>query len=143
MSIQTIGQLANCDVQKLMYRFGKKVGLWMWQVANGRDNDSVAPREDNISLSTEETLGSSTSDKKKILEHLNGLVDEVYLRVRRQGYEFRTVGVKLVRSDFSIETREISFSNSRNDKESIASVLEGLVDRFSFNNNNNNDTMVT
>jgi DNA polymerase IV (DinB-like DNA polymerase) len=68
-------------------------------------------------------------------------VDEVYERVRRQGYEFRTVGVKLVRSDFSIETREISFSNSRNDRDSIALVLEGLVDRFSFNNNNNNSTI--
>ena len=108
----------------------------MWQVANGRDSDFVAPREDNISISTEETLDRATSDKNKILEYLNGLVDEVYERVRRQGYEFRTVGVKLVRSDFSIETREVTLSNSRNDRDSIALVLEGLVDRFSFNNNN-------
>jgi DNA polymerase IV (archaeal DinB-like DNA polymerase) len=70
-------------------------------------------------------------------------VDEVYERVRRQGYEFRTIGVKLVRSDFSIETREVSFSNSRNDRDSIALVLEGLVDRFSFNNNNNYDNNTT
>jgi DNA polymerase IV (archaeal DinB-like DNA polymerase) len=68
-------------------------------------------------------------------------VDEVYERVRRQGYEFRTMGVKLVRSDFSIETREVSFSNFRNDRDSIALVLEELVDRFSFNNNNNNTTI--
>ena len=39
MGIQTIGQLAKYDVQKLKDRFGKKNGLWMWQVANGRDND--------------------------------------------------------------------------------------------------------
>jgi DNA polymerase IV (archaeal DinB-like DNA polymerase) len=139
MRIETIGQLANCDVQKLMDRFGKKIGVWMWQVANGRDSNFVVPREDNISISTEETLDRATSDKNKILEYLNGLVDEVYERVRRQRYEFRTVGVKLVRSDFSIETREVSFSNSRNDRDSIALVLEGLVDRFSFNNNNNNN----
>lgn len=50
MRIQTIGQLANCDVQKLMDRFGKKIGLWMWQVANGKDSDFVVPREDNISI---------------------------------------------------------------------------------------------
>ena len=141
MSIQTIGQLAKCDIQKLMDRFGKKIGLWMWQVANGRDTDIVTPREDNMSISTEETLDRATSDKKKIIQHLNGLVDEVYQRVRRQGYEFRTVGVKLVRSDFSIETREVSFSNYRIDRGSIALVLEGLVDRFSFNNNNNNTTI--
>ena len=44
-----------------------------------------------------------------------------------------------MRSDFSIETREISFSNLRNDRESIASVLEELVDRFSLLDNTGND----
>jgi DNA polymerase IV (archaeal DinB-like DNA polymerase) len=139
MEIKTIGQLAKCDVQSLMDRFGKKNGLWMWQVANGRDNDIVSPREDNISISTEQTLDRSTNEKIKILQYLNTLVDEVYGRIKRHGYLFRTVGVKLVRSDFSIETREISFSNLRNDRESIASVLEELVDRFSFNDNNTNN----
>jgi DNA polymerase IV (DinB-like DNA polymerase) len=138
MEIKTIGQLAKYDVQKLMDSFGRKTGLWMWQVANGKDNDIVSPREDNISISTEETLDHATSDKVKVLQYLNELVDEVYERVKTKRYVFRTVGVKLVRSDFSIETREISYSNLRNDKESIASVLERLVDRFSFANNNDN-----
>ena len=40
--------------------------------------------------------------------------------------------MKLVRSDFSIESRETSFSNFQNKRESIASVIEGLLDRFSF-----------
>jgi DNA polymerase IV (archaeal DinB-like DNA polymerase) len=138
MGIKTIGQLAKCDVQSLMDRFGKKNGLWMWQVAHGRDNDIISPREDNISISTEQTLDRPTNEKIKILQYLNILVDEVYARVKRHGYMFRTVGVKLVRSDFSIETREISFSNLRNDRASIASVLEELVDRFSFNGDNTN-----
>src|ERR671939_2200272 len=136
MGIKTIGQLAKCDVQSLMDKFGKKNGLWMWQVANGRDNDIVSPREDNISISTEQTLDLSTNEKVKILQYLNILVDEVYERVQRHGYMFRTVGVKLVRTDFSVETREISFSNLRNDRQSIVSVLEELVNRFRFNNDN-------
>ena len=141
MGIKTIGQLAKCDVQILMDRFGKKNGLWMWQVANGKDNDIVSPREDSISISTEQTLDYSTRDKAKILQYLNMLVDEVYGRLKRHGYMFRTVGVKLVRSDFSIETREITFANFRNDKDSIASVLQELLNRFSFSDyNTNNNT---
>lgn len=132
MGIETIGQLAKYDVQELKDRFGKRNGLWMWQVANGRDNDPVMRREDNISISTEETLGNATADRKEILKYLYELVDEIYGRAKKQGYEFKTVGVKLVRSDFTIETRETSFSNSRDDRESISSVLEGLLDRFSF-----------
>ena len=132
MGTETIGQLAKYNVQKLIEKFGKKNGIWMWHVANGRDNEPVMPREDHISLSTEQTLESFTGNRETILKYLNQLVDEIYERIRRQGYEFKTVGVKLVRSDFSIETREISFSNFQNKRESIASVIEGLLDRFSF-----------
>lgn len=133
MGIHTVGQLAKYDVQNLMDKFGKKNGLWMWQVANGLDEDPVVPREDHISVSTERTLESFTKDKKVILKFmLNELVDELFERVTRRGYHFKTVAVKIVRSDFSIETREISYSNFQLRKESIASVIEALLDRFSF-----------
>jgi DNA polymerase IV (archaeal DinB-like DNA polymerase) len=132
MGTETIGQLAKYDVQKLIEKFGKKNGIWMWHVANGREYDPVMPREDHVSLSTEQTLESFTGNRETILKSLNLLVDEIYDRIRRQRYEFKTVGVKLVRSDFSIETRETSFSNFQNKRESIASVIEYLLDRFSF-----------
>lgn len=138
MGIQTIGQLANCDVQRLTERFGKKNGIWMWQVANGRDNERVIPRGDHVSLSTEQTLNRYTTDKKVILSYLNELADEIHERLRREGYEFKTIGIKLVRSDFSIETREMSFANYQNKRESIVSVLEELLDRFYFSNDNSN-----
>ena len=138
MGIQTIGQLAKCDVQRLTERFGKKNGIWMWQVANGRDSEQVMPREDHVSLSTEQTLNRYTTDKKMILSHLNKLADEIFERVSREGYEFRTIGIKLVRSDFSIETREISFANYQNKHDSIVSVLRGLLDRFYFPDEDHN-----
>jgi DNA polymerase IV (archaeal DinB-like DNA polymerase) len=96
------------------------------------------PRGDHVSLSTEQTLNLYTMDKRIILSYLNELADEIHERVRREGYEFRTIGIKLVRSDFSIETREISFANYQNKRESIVSVLEELLDRFYFSNDNNN-----
>jgi DNA polymerase IV (DinB-like DNA polymerase) len=136
MGIHTIGQLAKYDVQNLMDRFGRKNGLWMWQVANGQDDDPVIPREDHISLSTERTLESFTKDKKVILQFLlTELVGELYERASRREYRFKTVAVKIVRSDFSVETRETSYSNYQSRKESIASVIEGLLDRFSFDDN--------
>jgi DNA polymerase IV (DinB-like DNA polymerase) len=72
-----------------------------------------------------------------ILTYLNELADEIYERIRREGYEFRTVGIKLVRSDFSIEAREISFTNYQNKRESIVSVLEELLDGFYFSDDSN------
>jgi DNA polymerase IV (DinB-like DNA polymerase) len=129
---ETIGQLAKQDIQKLIDRFGKRHGLWMWQVANGRDIEAVTPRNDNISISAEQTLYPFTKDKERILKYINELVDEVYNRVNRRGYEFRTVGIKIVRADFSTESREMSYSSFQNKQDSIANATKALLDKFSF-----------
>jgi DNA polymerase IV (archaeal DinB-like DNA polymerase) len=146
--IDTIGHLARQDVQKLIERFGKRHGLWMWQVANGHDMEAVNPREDNISISSEQTLYPFTKDREKLLKYLNELAEEVYSRTSRKGYEFRTVGIKIVKSDFSTETRETSYSSYQNKQESIANVIKSLFEKFSIlypekNNASINDSGLT
>ena len=131
MGIDTLGQLAKADVKKLVEKFGVN-GQWMWDVANGRDEELVIPRGDHISISTETTLDRHTSNKAKVVEILYDLVDEIFERANRSDYLFRTIGVKLVRADFTIETRETSYENFQATRESISSVIETLADRFSY-----------
>jgi DNA polymerase IV (archaeal DinB-like DNA polymerase) len=134
MEIQTLGQLAKADVQILRERFGKN-GHWMWKVANGTDDEIVAPRTDNVSLSAENTLDAYTRDKEKIQKELDALVNEIYQRVRGQGYLFRTVGIKLVRTNFSVETRVTTFEEFRDDNDSISSAIGKLLDKFDLSEN--------
>lgn len=131
MGIQTLGQLARADVQRLTARFGKN-GYWMWKVACGTDDEPVVPMEDHVSLSSETTLDVFTKDRNVILQNLHGLVDELYERAKMHGYLFRTVGVKLVRTDFTIETRESSYEDLQDSRESIASLIEVLLARFTI-----------
>ncbi len=131
MGVETLGQLASVDVQTLTARFGKN-GYWMWKVANGTDDEPVVPREDHVSLSTEYTLDVFARDRQTILGFLNELADEIHQRAKRRGYWFRTVGVKLVRTDFTVETREISFDEFRSDRQSISFAIEPLLDKFSL-----------
>jgi DNA polymerase IV (DinB-like DNA polymerase) len=139
MGIETIGQLSDSNIQKLSDNFGKKQALWMWQIANGKENEPVIPRENNLSLSTEETLLKPLINKKDILNILvNDMAGDIYERIRTKGYEFKTVGIKLVRINFSIETREITFSSYQKNKESIISVMGTLLNRFSLNDDDNN-----
>ena len=146
MGIKTIGQLAKCNVQDLIEKFGKKNGLWMWYVANGKDNEPVSPREDSLSISTEKTLLQPFKDKKIILDYLvNELADDVFERVSKRGYEFKTIGIKLVRSNFVVETRETTLSDYSCSKKSIVSVMGPLLEKFHLNekniNNNSSDEL--
>jgi DNA polymerase IV (DinB-like DNA polymerase) len=134
IEIDTLGQLAKADVQKLKELFGKN-GYWMWKVANGTDDEIVAPRTDNVSLSTENTLTIYTRDKEKIQSHLDDLVEDIYERLREHGYLFRTVGIKLVRTNFSVETRVTTFEEFRNDSQSISSAIGRLLDKFELSEN--------
>ena len=136
MNIKTIGQLSNTDVQLLIERFGKKIGTWMWQVANGLDNELVLPRRNHISLSNESTLEFITYDKEIIKQSLYELIDELYERIKNNKYQFRTVGIKIMRTDFSIETREKSYIKYQSERKSIESLIEEVLDKFDLEDNN-------
>ena len=135
LKIKTIGELARANVQVLIERFGKKPGTWMWKVANGEDDDKVTPRGDHVSLSNESTLENFTQDRHEIHKVLYDLIDELYGRISSYGYQYRTVGIKLVRTDFSIETRETSYNSYKNDRESIELAIDKLLDRFNLSKN--------
>ena len=135
MKIKAIGELANTDVQILIERFGKKIGRWMWQVAKGEDNDPVLPRGDHISLSSESTLENFTLDRKIIKQLLYEMIDEILERITNNKYQFKTIGIKLVRTDFSIETREKSYNTYQSERKSIESVIEELLNKFILEDN--------
>jgi DNA polymerase IV (archaeal DinB-like DNA polymerase) len=130
LKIKTIGDLANTDVQILIERFGKKIGTWMWQVANGKDNEPVLPREKHSSLSNETTLEFVTNDKEIIKKYLYELIDELFERIKNNKYQFRTVGIKLMKTDFSIETKEKSYNNYQSERKSIESLIVELLNKF-------------
>jgi DNA polymerase IV (archaeal DinB-like DNA polymerase) len=130
MKIKTIGELANTDVQLLVEKFGKKIGTWMWQVANGKDNEPVLPREKHSSLSNETTLEFVTNDKEILKKSFNELVDELYERIKNNKYHFRTVGIKLMKTDFSVEIKEKSYNIYQSERKSIESVIEELLNKF-------------
>ena len=63
------------------------------------------------------------------------LIDELIERFRNNKYQFNTVGIKLVRTDFSIETREKSYNNYQTERISIESIIEKLLNKFILEDN--------
>ena len=143
MNINTIGELANTDVQILIEKFGKKIGTWMWQVANGEDKDLVLPRGNHVSLSNETTLENFTLDRQIIKHSLYALVDELFERIKHNNYQFRTVGIILVRTDFSIETREKSYTNYQYKRNNIESIIEELLNKINLEKNISSESAST
>ena len=130
MGIETIGELARANVQTLVHRFGNKYGIRMWKIAKGLDEDPVRSRGEYVSLSTEYTLPDFTKDHQRLLVHFDALTDELFKRLQRKGYRYRTVGIKLVHADFVVETREKSYLRHQETRQSISNAIPGLLQKF-------------
>ena len=80
-------------------------------------------------MSNETTLEFVTNDKEILKKSFYELVDELYERIKNNKYHFRTVGIKLMKTDFSVETKK-SYNNYPSERKSIESVIEELLNKF-------------
>lgn len=104
MGIYTLGDLGSKPPQVLMERFGKN-GVWMWKVANGSDDDEVIADDEYKSISTEHTLAHETTDTTELEKELVAMTDELCSRLLQLELLYKTIGIKVVYSDFKIITR--------------------------------------
>jgi DNA polymerase IV (DinB-like DNA polymerase) len=104
--IETIQQLARCDVQELVTQFGK-YGWRLHQVARGVDESEVEEKWERKSLSRETTLDEHTSDQ--------------------EGFVFKTVAIKVKFDDFTVHTRAKTFRAIHSDVHTLTKTAKQLM----------------
>ncbi|MCJ2520919.1 MAG: DNA polymerase IV [Candidatus Thermoplasmatota archaeon] len=129
MGIITIGDLASRSPGDLTRTFGKGA-VWLWAVARGVEELPVEERGEAKSFSTEHTFEKNVDDWDVVLDSLVALVDDVYWRIRDDGYLFKTVGIKMRFEDFETHTRDRTLSVYSNDKKTIEGVARELFREF-------------
>lgn len=107
--IQTIGQLAQCDLNWLIDHFGQKTGMWMYASARGQDSRPVVVHSEPVSISRETTFERdlhAKRDRTALGEIFTQLCQQLEQDLERKGYVAKSIGVKVRFDDFSIMTRE-------------------------------------
>jgi DNA polymerase-4 len=106
LGIRTIGQLAAFPAGSLQHRFGR-LGLLLHERARGIDPDPVegGPRRPK-SLGREHTFPVDISDRDLAERTLLALCDAVAAELRAQGWQARTLRVKVRTHDFQTITRQ-------------------------------------
>ncbi|MFH2035177.1 MAG: DNA polymerase IV [Candidatus Zixiibacteriota bacterium] len=106
--IHTVGDIASKKEKELTAIFGK-YGTYLWVLANGLDKNEVHAFENrphDKSMSHETTLIADLSDIDKIYSTVLWLSDRVARRMRKWGYQGKTITVKIRSSDFETITRD-------------------------------------
>ena len=118
LNINTIGELANTDIDLLMRHF-KSMGKMMWEYANGIDNSEVESERGNPkSISTSVVLPYDYTNIDEIKKVLKELSMDTGRRLRNKKMYTPNVGIWIKYHDFTKVSKQITIDkliNSDND----------------------------
>src|SRR5665647_2200326 len=109
LGIETIGELAQKELDWLIDHFGQKTGAWMFDAAHGRDNRPIVLESEPVSISRETTFERdlhAVRDKAELGAIFTRLCQQVADDLQRKGYAGKTIGIKLRFDDFKGVTRD-------------------------------------
>ncbi len=104
IGIETIGQLADCDIQRLLSRFGKW-SIYLHNLARGIDESEVREGECCKSISREITFEEDTADPRILNQTMEALAEDVHKALLEEGFIFKTLTIKVRYSGFITRTR--------------------------------------
>jgi DNA polymerase IV (DinB-like DNA polymerase) len=129
MGIETIGQLAEYDIQKLLSRFGKW-GIYMHELALGIDESEVREEECCKSISRETTFEVDTDDPGILNHTMEALADDVHRSLLEEGFLFKTLTIKVRYKRFITRTKAHTLVHYTDDLGMIKDTSKALIKEF-------------
>jgi DNA polymerase-4 len=125
MGIETIAQLAEQDMQRLIDHFGQKTGAWMHAAARGQDDRPIVLESEPVSMSRETSFERdlhAVRDKAELGAIFTRLCEQVAADLQRKGYVGKTIGIKLKYDDFKSVTRDQTLETYTADAKTIRKI---------------------
>jgi len=129
MGIKALGDVKKFPDKILLDRLGK-FGHRLIELASGQDHSTVTPWSPHKSVSSEQTLGEDTRDKKLLHKYLLKQAEEVARQLRKAGVKAKTISIKLKHADFKQFTRSKTISTPTRSSETIYQHAASLLDNY-------------
>ena len=126
LAVRTIGDLANTPEAILARLLGEQSARHLTQLSHGIDVRDVVPYEAPKSVGHEETFEHDLDDDETILRELLALSGRVAARLRADGYQARTVTMKVRLATFTTLTRSKTLPDATDVGAELYQVVAGL-----------------
>jgi len=130
LGIRTIGDLARFDVQRLVEVFGKTLGVYFHNAANGVDHEPVQEAGEAESISRIATLKENTRDLSFIWEKASQLTEDIGKEFAERKLSFKQVGIIAIMADLSVHSRSQTLEKSSSDMTVIRDTVRALFEKF-------------
>lgn len=130
MGINTIGDLANYDENKLYYQM-KSMGKMLYEYANGIDNSKVEYKyRERKGIGFSRTLEDDTEDKDLLYSYLKTFSEDISNYLKKKNKYAGVIVVTIRYRDFRTYNHQIKLKNNINDKESIFKYSKELFNKL-------------
>jgi DNA polymerase IV (DinB-like DNA polymerase) len=126
MGIRTIQDLAACNIQVLIARFGRSA-IALQEIAAGIDRSEVKEREGVKSVSRETTFINDTDDEHLIAATMDALAEEVCRNLSDESLHYRTVTVKVRYQGFVTRTKALTLPHYTGDPATVRTCAHSLL----------------
>lgn len=130
LGIKSVGDLANYSVQKLVHVFGKKLGVYFHNAANGADDEPVKEKAEAVSISRIATLKENTRDLWMVLEKADQLIEDVHEELVHRQLGFKQVGIIAIMMDLRVRSRSKTLETRTDDIEVLKRTVRELFEKL-------------
>jgi DNA polymerase IV (DinB-like DNA polymerase) len=128
--LKTVGDLADQPVDQLSEIFGRTLGNYFHESANGIDRSEVKERGLPKSLSRITTLKSDTRKMDEMRPILEILCDDLIQKLNTYGIAFRSAGIIAITTDMSVQSRSLSLDEPVTDKKVLLESVQRLLEDY-------------
>ena len=119
MGIQTVGNLASISLDRLIEEFGQSYGRYLYEASRGIDESPLVTHWEPKSISRETTFQRDVDNWQVIAKTLAELTKEVVINMKEEGYQGRTITLKIRFNDFKTYTRAKTLNKHTDSEEEI------------------------
>jgi len=130
IGINTIEDLAKYNIQKLIALFGKTLGIYFHNAANGIDNEPVQETGEAESISRIGTLKENTRDLNVILQKIDQLIEEIHKELTQKNLSYKQVAITAVMTDLTTKSRSQTIDKPTKDVQTIRKITRDLFEKF-------------
>jgi len=130
MGIKTIGELASLSLERLVEEFGQSYGSYLYETSRGIDESELITHWEPRSISRETTFQRDLDNWQLIAKNLVELIKDVVATMKEEGYQGRTVTVKVRFNDFNTYTRAKSLDKLTDSEGEIRRAAFDCLGRF-------------
>jgi DNA polymerase IV (DinB-like DNA polymerase) len=130
LGIKTIFDLSSYDMQKLIAVFGRTLATDFHKASLGIDDEPVQERREAASISRISTLKHDSREMSFILEKADQLCNEIHVTIAKDRLTYRTVGIIVITTDMTIQTRSKTLENPTDSLEVLKEAVKELLEKF-------------